>query len=40
MNCCNNKIIICKNHEKVCVNCGIIHDFQYVNEISSKHRSP
>ena len=34
MNCCDNKNITCKNHEKVCVNCGVIHDYEYVNEIS------
>ena len=36
MNCCDNKNITCKNHESVCINCGIIHDYQYVNEISFK----
>ena len=34
MDCCENRIIICKNHENVCINCGTIHDYQYVNEIS------
>ena len=34
MNCCDNKNITCKNHEKVCINCGIIHDYEYVNGIS------
>ena len=34
MNCCENRIIICKNHEKVCINCGVIHDYEYVNRIS------
>ena len=34
MNCCENKNIICKNCENVCINCGIIHDYRYVNEIS------
>ena len=34
MNCCENRIVICKNYEKVCMNCGVIHDYQYVNEVS------
>ena len=34
MECCNNKNIICKNCENVCINCGIIHDYRYVNEVS------
>ena len=33
MECCENKNISYKNHEKVCINCGIIHDYRYVNEI-------
>ena len=33
MNCCNNKNITCKNCENVCINCGIIHDYRYVDEI-------
>ena len=33
MDCCENKNITYKNHEKVCINCGIIHDYEYVNEI-------
>ena len=36
MNCCDNKNIICKNYENICMNCGIIHDYQYINEISFK----
>ena len=36
MNCCENKNITCKNYENVCINCGIIHDYKYVNEISFK----
>ena len=36
MNCCDNINIRCKNYEKICINCGTIHNFQYVNEISSK----
>ena len=36
MNCCENKNIIFKNYEKICINCGTIHDYQYVNEISSR----
>ena len=34
MDCCKNKNITYKNYEKVCINCGIIHDYEYVNEIS------
>ena len=34
MECCENRIIICKNHESVCINCGTIHDYKYINEIS------
>ena len=26
----------CKNYENICINCGIIHDYQYINEISFK----
>ena len=33
MNCCDNKNIGCKNYEYVCINCGVIHDYKYVNEI-------
>ena len=32
MGCCKN--IICKDGENVCINCGIIYDYRYVNEIS------
>ena len=34
MNCCKDKNIICKDGENVCINCGIIYDYRYVNEIS------
>ena len=34
MDCCNNKNIAYKNYENICINCGVIHDYQYVNEIS------
>ena len=34
MDCCDNKNIICKNCENICINCGVIHDYRYVNEIS------
>ena len=30
------KNITCKNYENVCINCGIIHDYKYFNEISFK----
>ena len=36
MNCCDNKNIGCKNYEKICIDCGTIHYYQYVNEISSR----
>ena len=31
------KNISCKNFENICINCGVIHDYQYVNEISIRH---
>ena len=34
MDCCENKNIFYKNYENVCINCGVIHDYNYVNEIS------
>ena len=34
MDCCENKNITYKNYENVCINCGTIHDYKYVNEIS------
>ena len=34
MDCCENKNITYKNYENVCVNCGVIHDYKYVNEVS------
>ena len=33
MNCCRNINITYKNYENVCINCGTIHDYRYVNEI-------
>ena len=36
MDCCDNKNITCKDYENICMNCGVIHDYQYVNEISFK----
>ena len=33
MNCCDNMNIGCKNYENICINCGVIHDYEYVNEI-------
>ena len=36
MESCENKDITYKNYENVCINCGTIHDYQYVNEISFK----
>ena len=34
MKCCESKKIACKNYENICINCGTIFDYQYVNEIS------
>ena len=34
MECCENIIITCKVYENVCINCGTIHDYKYVNEVS------
>ena len=36
MDCCNNKNVGCVKYKNICVNCGTIHDYQYVNEISFK----
>ena len=32
MDCCENRIITCKNYENNCINCGTIHDYQYEND--------
>ena len=32
MDCCKDKNITFKDGENVCINCGIIHDYRYVNE--------
>ena len=29
-----NKNITYRNYENVCINCGTIHDYKYINEIS------
>ena len=34
MDCCDNKNITYKNYGNVCINCGVIYDYRYVNEIS------
>ena len=34
MNCCDNKNITYKNYESICINCGVIHDYKCVNEVS------
>ena len=34
MDCCRNINITYKNYENVCINCGVIHNYRYVNEIS------
>ena len=36
MDCCENRIIACKDCENICINCGTIHDYKYVDEISFK----
>ena len=36
MDCCENKNITCKDCENICINCGVIHDYKYLNEISFK----
>ena len=36
MECCDNINIGCKNYEKICINCGTIHDYKYVSKISFK----
>ena len=33
MDCCDNKNVTYKNYENICINCGVIHDYKYVNEI-------
>ena len=33
MDCCENKNITYKNYENICINCGTIHDYKYVNEM-------
>ena len=34
MDCCDNKNVTYKNYENVCINCGVIHDYRYINEIA------
>ena len=34
MDCCKIKNTTYKNYENVCINCGTIHDYIYINEIS------
>ena len=36
MDCCENKNIACKNYENICINCGVIHGYQYIKEIPFK----
>ena len=36
MDCCENKNVTSKNYENICINCGTIFDYQYVNELSFK----
>ena len=37
MNCCDNKDITCKDYKNICLNCGTIHDYKYVNEVSFRN---
>ena len=30
MECCENINIAFKNYENICINCGVIHGYQYV----------
>ena len=34
MECCENKNISCENYEDICLSCGTIHHYKYINEIS------
>ena len=34
MDCCDDKNNTCKNYKNICINCGTIHDYKYVNKIS------
>ena len=34
MDCYENKNVTSKNYENICINCGSIHDYQYINELS------
>ena len=36
MDCCENKNITSKNYENICINCGVIHGYQYIKEIPFK----
>ena len=36
MDCCENKNTACKVFENICINCGVIHDYKYINEVSFK----
>ena len=33
MKCCDTKNITCKDCENICINCGTIHDYNYVNDV-------
>ena len=33
MECCENKNITCKDYENVCLSCGTIYGYRFVNEI-------
>ena len=36
MDYCENKNITSKNYENICIDCGTIQDYKYINEISFK----
>ena len=34
MECCGNRNITYKDCENICLSCGTIHDYKYINEVS------
>ena len=32
MECCENQNITCKKYENICINCGVIIDYEFVHE--------
>ena len=39
MDCCENKAIRNINYERICVNCGVIHDYEYIRNISFRNKT-